>query len=80
MDVIDFINGWLDAQENSSFKTKILFIRYEDLIEDENAYWNSILNFYNIERSLFKFKPFKPQATYNPLVEGELHNRNSRDR
>jgi len=47
-------------------------------VENEDAFWNSILEFYNIEKSLFKFKPFKPEEHLNPLVEGELHYRNSR--
>lgn len=77
-DVIEFIIGWLDAEKDPLFKTKILFTRYEDMVEDENKFWDTILDFYSIDKSLFTFKPFKPKPHVNPLVEGDIHYRNSR--
>ena len=75
--MIRWLEEWLDASEDSSFKPKILFTRYEDFVEDEEAFLAAILDFYEIDRSLFRFKPFRPKAGEGG-TEGELHFRNAR--
>ncbi|MEG3969483.1 tetratricopeptide repeat protein [Microcoleus sp. T2B6] len=68
--VINFIEGWLDAEANPSFYPKILFTKYEDLAADPQAFFESILNFYEIDKSRFTF-PEPPQ-------QGKLHYRQGR--
>ncbi|MEG4283603.1 tetratricopeptide repeat protein [Microcoleus sp. A006_D1] len=64
---IKWIEGWLDAQENSLFKPKILFTKFEDLATNPNVFFKSILDFYGIEESKFTYpKPveFKQGTHY----------------
>ncbi|MEG3969484.1 tetratricopeptide repeat protein [Microcoleus sp. T2B6] len=68
--VINFIEGWLDAEADPSFYPKILFTKYEDLAADPQAFFESILNFYEIDKSRFTF-PEPPQ-------QGKLHYRKGR--
>ena len=72
------IVDWLDASELSWFKPEILFTRYEDFVEDEEAFFDSILEFYGIDKSLWTFVPFAPKPHENPMFEGEYHFRNAR--
>ncbi|HAT13269.1 MAG TPA: hypothetical protein DCS91_06605 [Microcoleaceae bacterium UBA11344] len=57
---IKWIEGWLDAEANPSFYPKILFTRHEDLASNPQGFFQSILDFYEIEKSRFKF-PQKPE-------------------
>ncbi|MCC3559265.1 MAG: tetratricopeptide repeat protein [Microcoleus sp. PH2017_27_LUM_O_A] len=50
---IQWIEGWLDAEENPSFYPEILFTKHEDLVSDPKALFESILNFYELEKSNF---------------------------
>ena len=75
---IQWIEGWLDASEDPSFRPAILFTRYEDLVEDETAFFDVILDFYGIDRSLFTFEPFQPLSADDPTLEGQYHFRNAR--
>ena len=59
--LIKWIEGWLDANEDPTFTTKLLITCQEDIVNDEDAFWASILDFYEIERTQFKFKPYKPE-------------------
>lgn len=77
-DAIKWIEGWLDAIENSSFGTEVLVIQYEDLVVDEVAYFRKMLDFYGIDRSLWTHKPFTPAPAEDPLHEGQYHFRNRR--
>ncbi|WP_449419493.1 tetratricopeptide repeat protein [Phormidium nigroviride] len=67
---IKFIEGWLDAEAAPSFYPKILFTKYEDLAAYPQAFFESILNFYEIDKSRFTF-PEPPQ-------QGKLHYRQGR--
>ncbi|MEG4392867.1 tetratricopeptide repeat protein [Microcoleus sp. BROC3] len=57
---IKWIEGWLDAEANPSFYPKILFTRHEDLASNPQGFFEDILDFYEIEKSRFKF-PQKPE-------------------
>ena len=77
-DAIRWIEGWVDAADDPSFKTQVLIVQYEEFVVDEPAYYDKILDFYGIERSLWKYTPFTPKAADDPLHEGEWHFRNAR--
>ncbi|MEG4799126.1 tetratricopeptide repeat protein [Microcoleus sp. ARI1-B5] len=68
--VINFLEGWLDAEADNSFYPKILFTKYEDLADNSQVFFESILNFYEIKKARFTF-PEPPQ-------EGKLHYRKGR--
>jgi hypothetical protein len=76
--VIQWVEGWLDASEAPTFRPKILFTRYEDMVRDEVGFLNAILDFYEIERSQFTFVPFQPAMNEQADIEGEFHFRNAR--
>jgi len=67
---INFIEGWLNAEADPLFYPDILFTKYEDLATDPQAFFESILKFYNIEKFPFTF-PEPPQ-------QGKLHYRKGR--
>lgn len=52
---VEWIQGWIDADENPDFKTKILFTKFEDLQEDSHAFMDRILDFHGIDRDLFDY-------------------------
>ncbi|MEG5053885.1 tetratricopeptide repeat protein, partial [Microcoleus sp. B13-B6] len=54
---IKWIESWLDAEENPLFYPKILFTRQEDLVENSQELFNTILDFYEIERWRFTMPP-----------------------
>ncbi|MEG5188103.1 tetratricopeptide repeat protein, partial [Microcoleus sp. ARI1-A4] len=64
---ISFIEGWLNAEADPSFYPEILFTKYEDLAAEPQAFFESILKFYKIEKFPFTF-PEPPQ-------QGKLHYR-----
>lgn len=63
-DAIKWIKGWIDADQDPLFYPKILFTKQEDLATEPKMFFESILNFYEIETARFVF-PEKPcfQAT-----------------
>ena len=77
-DAIRWVEGWVDAADDPGFKTQVLIVQYERFVEDETAYFHRILDFYGIDRSLWKFEPFTPKLADDPLHEGEWHFRNAR--
>ena len=77
-DAVQWIEAWLDALEDPSFKTRVHVVQYESFVEDEGAYFDSILEFCGIDRSVWSFTPFTPNPASDPLHEGELHFRNAR--
>jgi hypothetical protein len=56
---IDWIEGWVQAEREPWFKTKLLFTTFEDMIADPKAFFDRILDFYDVERDLF-VHPSKP--------------------
>lgn len=59
---IQFIQGWLEADEDPNFYPKILFTRYEELVEKPEKYFTKILEFYGFKQSSFDF-PETPKFT-----------------
>jgi hypothetical protein len=57
---IDWIEGWVQAEREPWFKTKILFTTFEDMAADPRAFFDRILDFYGVERDLF-VQPSKPE-------------------
>ncbi|MEK0195365.1 tetratricopeptide repeat protein, partial [Microcoleus anatoxicus] len=54
---IKWIEGWLDAEENTSFYPKILFTQHEELAANSQAFFERILEFYEIDKSRFTMPP-----------------------
>jgi len=52
--LIDMVEGWIIAEEDKEFQTKILFTTYEEFVNDENVFWDKVLEFYGINRNNFK--------------------------
>ena len=78
-DGIRWIEGWLGAEEDPEFKTKILFTTYEDFVVDENAHWDRVIEFFEIEKSLWTFEPFLPDPPENPEhFAGKCHFRTAK--
>jgi len=57
---IQFIQGWLEADEDPNFYPPILFTRYEHLVEAPEKYFTRILEFYGFSESSFNF-PEQPK-------------------
>ena len=64
---IKWIEGWIDASENQSFYPRILFTKHEDLATNPQAFFESILDFYDLDKSKFKFPdpPEFKEGTHN---------------
>ena len=75
---IQWIEGWLDASEDPSFRPKILFTSYEDFVWDEERFFATILDFYGVDEVAFGFMPFRPEPAEDPICEGQYHFRNAR--
>ena len=54
---IKWIEGWLDAEENTSFYPNILFTQHEELAANSQAFFERILEFYEIDKSRFTMPP-----------------------
>jgi len=65
-EAIKFIEDWLRANTMSSFPTEILFTKYEDLVANPVELFNTILDFYGIDKSNFSY-PEPPEKEKNPL-------------
>ena len=52
-DLINYINGWLLAEKDKEFSTKILFSLQEELKENPVTFFNSLLKFYDIDEKYF---------------------------
>lgn len=59
--MVDWIEGWVDVYQQGVFEN-IFFTTYEQFRSDENGFFNSILDYYNIDNDLFTFQPFKPKV------------------
>ena len=60
---IEWIKGWLIADEDPEFPCKIHFSRFEVLARDPKRYFQEILSFYDLPEDKFTF-PQKPE--FNP--------------
>ena len=66
-EAIKFIEGWCNASESKTFIPKILFTKQEDLASNPEFFFNSILDFMEIDKKNFIFP--------DPPKEGHLHYR-----
>jgi len=66
-EAIKFIEDWLRANTLSYFPTKILFTKYEDLVANPVELFNTILDFYGIDKSNFAY-PDHPEKEKNSLL------------
>lgn len=48
---VDWLNGWLDAVDRGDVRA--LITRYDDLVQDEEAFFEAILSFYAIPKEKF---------------------------
>lgn len=64
---IKWIESWLDAEDNPSFYPKILFTQQELLKQDTKKFFESILDFYELDKLKFKFPdlPEFNEGTHN---------------
>ncbi len=56
---VNWINSWVDAQNDPVFYPEILFTTHEQLVADNKGFFETILKFYDIDQSRFKF-PAQP--------------------
>lgn len=52
---VEWIQGWLDAAAESSFRPVILFTTYEEFVRDKTAFIWKILDFYDIPHDRFDY-------------------------
>ena len=56
---INWIKNWLEVKNNNYFDGEILYLNYELLVDNMDNYFSKILNFYNLDTSIFTM-PKKP--------------------
>jgi len=56
---INWIKNWLEVKNNNYFNGEILYLNYELLVDNMDNYFSKILNFYNLDPSIFTM-PKKP--------------------
>lgn len=67
---IKWIQRWTDAETDTTFYPKILFTTQEKLVADPKGFFDTILDFYGFDQSLFKY-PAKPSFQKNtPMRKG----------
>lgn len=66
-----WIESWLDAAANPLFRPRVLFTRYEDLHSDPVAYFDRLLNFYEIRWRSPDFRP-PPAQSGQHFRQGKL--------
>lgn len=67
---IRWVQGWHAASIDPEFRTRILFTRQEDLVEDQEAFFGRILEFYELDRAAFTL-PEQPVAGKRNYRSGE---------
>ena len=56
---IEWIRGWLQADEDEEFPCEILFSKYEVLAKEPKRYFQEILSFYGLSEDIFNY-PVEP--------------------
>ena len=59
--LLDFISGWLDLSNSERYSGRILLTQYENLIQDNQAFLDEILDFYAIDRARFRSPELQKQ-------------------
>ena len=57
---INWIKGWLKADQDPEFPCEILFCQYEMLAKNPKQYFKNILSFYGVSEEKFKY-PLAPK-------------------
>jgi hypothetical protein len=60
-DQVDWVQSWIDAERDESFKPDILFLSQEQLVKDQTGYFDLLLGFHGIDRDQFTYPPL-PEA------------------
>jgi len=67
---VEWIQGWLEADENPGFRPEILFTTYEEFVQDKTAFIRKILDFYGIAHDRFDYpveqEPDPDEFLYEP--------------
>ncbi|MCL2925002.1 MAG: tetratricopeptide repeat protein [Trichodesmium sp. MAG_R04] len=69
---VKWICGWLEAKVSLEFYPIIMFTRHEDLAKDSNTFFKSILDFYEIDFSLFTM-PQPPELGKSNFRKGSVN-------
>lgn len=48
---VQWLQGWVEADQDADFRTRILFTRHDDLRDDPDAFFDRILRFYGLDPS-----------------------------
>lgn len=57
---VSWSSGWLEAIDTKDMGDKALITTYEELVADQDAFFDRLLSFYDIDRTLFEY-PAKPK-------------------
>ena len=67
---VEWIQGWLDADEDPSFRPQILWSTYEEFVQDKTGFMMRYLEFYNIPHERFDYpiegEPPRDEFLYEP--------------
>ena len=66
---VNFIERWVSIKKK--FSDKILITTYDNFISDEQKFYSDILNFYEIDKDIFKFKQL-PKVKSNNFRSGKV--------
>jgi len=66
---VNFIERWVNIKKK--FSDKILITTYDNFISDEQKFYSDILNFYEIDKDIFKFKQL-PKVKSNNFRSGKV--------
>ena len=57
---VNWIEKWIEVGNTNDFNCEILYLNYELLVDNMQEYFSKILDFFNLDKSKFKF-PIKPK-------------------
>lgn len=69
--LIKWIDDWIDIESNDNYNFRILFTNYEDFIEFPNNFFDSILDFYDIDKSTFIYPVQNKKRDFKHFRKGE---------
>lgn len=62
---VKWVKSWLDAEADPSFFPKILFSTHESLVNNQNLFFDRILDFHNIDKNCFTYPPMPQSGSRN---------------
>jgi len=72
--LISWIRGWVEAESNDGFPTRILFTHFEDFKRDKSAFIRKILDFYGIEVDGFDYDYIKRRPKLRETQQNKKRN------